>query len=385
MLAALPLTALVLAGCAGPRPAPEERIDTAAFIALAVQAPCAGTGNRLFAIDDKLVFWDRGASCQDQVLRLYGTSASKPLCVNIVSAQGTYTNCSNDSVRALFETILANRQAADLGMGAGHTVTQIGFAPEVIVNLPFTTIAKDAFSAIHAPRTVVVRGVVAWEKLWAEHTAGRSPAPPLPQVDFATQMLIAAFAGDLKGCHEFDIRRVNVRGNNIVAEFEDRDITPQTICLAAITNPMHVVAVPLIESDVVFNQITPGRIDFNTIDRTAFSGIEEPMNVVIRDARSWARLWARHTGSSANLPAIDFRTTVVIGVFRGLLPNLCYATEIIDVYRVGSGINVARVDTFPGPEAGCGLSVVTPAHLIAIPSSTESIVFSTERRPVPQR
>lgn len=383
MFAALPLFALLLAGCAGQRPTPNVPLETGKFVALVTQAPCAGTGNRLFAIDDKFVYWDRGVSCQDQVLRLYGKSADKPLCVYLHSAKGGHTSCTDSSARAMFDTILGNRQAADLGLDASHAVAQIGLVPEAVVNLVFSTVAKDAFSGIRERRTEVVRGIVAWERLWSEHTAGRTPAPPLPPVDFSSQMLVAVFAGDLRGCHEFDIRRVNVRGINVVVEYEDRDINAETICIAAITNPMHVVAVPLIESDVVFNQITPGRIEFNTIDRSNYSRVQEPMNVVIRDRRSWMALWNRHTGTTGNVPAIDFRTTIVIGVFRGLLPNGCYSTEIVDVYNVGSGLNVARVDTVPSEEAICTLAMVSPAHLIAVRRSDESVVFSAERRTVP--
>jgi len=381
MLAALPLFALLLAGCAGP--VPDTPLDTGPFIALASKAPCPSTGNRLFAIDQKYVYWDRGASCADQVQRLYGTDAGKPLCVHVHSATGPYTSCSDASARALFDIILANRQAADLGLGAGRVVAQIGLVPEVIVSLVFSTVAKESFSAIRERRTVVVRGQVAWERLWAEHTARQASPPPWPRVDFSSQMLVAVFAGNLMGCHEFEIRRVNVRATNVVAEYVDRDITPQSICLAAITNPMHVVAVPLIEANVAYSQITPGRIDFYTIDCTAYSGVEEPANLVIRDSETWTAVWNRHTGSTGKVPAIDFGNTIVIAVFRGMLPNLCYGTEIVDVYNVGSGLNVARVDTAPGMEAACGLSIVTPAHLVAVRRSDESVVFSAERSTVP--
>ena len=381
MLAALPLFALLLAGCAGPQP--EAPLDTGPFIALASKAPCAGTGNRLFAIDQKYVYWDRGASCSDQVQRLYGPDPSKPLCVHVNSANGPYTSCTDAAARSLFDIILANRQATDLGLGAGRVVAQIALVPEVIVNLAFSTVAKESFSAIRAPRTVVVRGQFAWERLWAEHTARQSAPPPLPPMDFSSHMLVAVFAGNLMGCREFEIRRVNVRGTNVVVEYEDRDITPQSICIAAITNPMHVVAIPLIEANVAFNQITPGRVDFQTIDRTAYSGVEEPASLVIRDAQTWADVWNRHTGTTGKVPAIDFGNTIVIAVFRGVLPNLCYRTEIVDVCNVGSGLNVSRVDTAPGAGAVCGLSIVTPAHLIAVRRSDESVVFSAERSTVP--
>ena len=55
-------------------------------------------------------------------------------------------------------------------------------------------------------------------------------------------------------------------------------------------------------------------------------------------------------------------------------------TEIVDVYRVGAEINVARIDTEPGEGAICTLAIVTPAHIITVPRSDDPVVFSAERR-----
>jgi hypothetical protein len=71
------------------------------------------------------------------------------------------------------------------------------------------------------------------------------------------------------------------------------------------------------------------------------------------DMASWSLLWATHTGSGRPIPALDFSTTMVIGVFLGVRSNGCYSTEITDVYRVSSVINVSRIDTEPGEGAIC--------------------------------
>lgn len=383
ILAVMPLLALLLAGCVITPPLPDEHPDPALFVAMAGRSACAGSANRLFVIDNRYVYWDRGASCQDQTQRLYGNTTEQLLCVQADSNKIPYTNCIDASVRTLFDTILGNRQAADLGLGARHTVTELGILPDPVINLVFATVARESFSAIATRRNVVVRNSIAWSALWAEHTANQTPAPALPRVDFNTQMLVAIFGGDRRGCHEFEIRRVNVERGQIIVDYEDRDITPTTICIAAITSPMHVVAVPNIDAQVVFNQIEPARIDFNTIDRSSYSRVQEPMNVVVRDMDAWRALWRRHTGSNGRVPAIDFSTTMVVAVFRGLLPNGCYSTEIVDVYRIDPYLNVARIDTVPGEDSACTLAIVTPAHLIAVPLTNGPVQFSAERRTLP--
>jgi hypothetical protein len=376
--------ALLLAGCTTPPPAPVT--DTDQFIALDGQAPCAKQGNRLFVIDGTYVYWDRGATCTEQVHRLYGNTVEALLCVYLNAPQGARTECKEPpSVRTLFETIIKSRLEDGLGLGTAHKLTQLSLLPPQTENLPFTTVAKEAFSAIRTPRKLVIRDAAAWATLWAEHTAGQQPPPPLPQVDFRSKMLLAIFAGELQRCHEFEIRRVNYTPElKIIADFEDRDITPYSFCIAAITTPMHVVAVPEISADVLFKQITPVSVEFNTIDRTNYSGIESPRNVVVGDEAAWVALWREHTGSAARRPAIDFKTHMVVGVFRGVLPNGCYSTEIGDVFQVDAELNVHRVDTEPGQEAICTLAIVSPAHLVAIPRTDKAIVFSAERKLVPE-
>lgn len=382
LLAALPLMGLLTA-CVITGPLPDENVDPAQFIALAGQSPCANGGNRLFNIDNRYVYWDRGASCQDQVQRLYAGNTDRLLCVHSDTAKGPYTNCTDPAARALFDIILANRYAPDLGLGPARQVTQLQTAAEDSVNLVFTTVVQEAFSGIRTQRELVIRSAPAWAALWELHTAGRSPAPPLPAVDFSTHMLIAIFAGDTKGCRDFEIRKVDVVSGQVAVDYENRDITPTAICVAAITNPMHVVAVPLIEAEVAFAQVVPVRIEFNTIDRSAYSLVRAPMTVIVKDAQSWAQLWKRHTGTTGDVPPIDFSTTIVIGVFRGVLPNGCYSTEITDVYREDQAITVERRDTVPGPEAVCTLAIVAPAHIVAIPRTEEPVQVAGQRLPIP--
>ena len=145
---------------------------------------------------------------------------------------------------------------------------------------------------------------------------------------------------------------------------------------------MHVVAIPRSDAEVVFTLITPARLEFTTIARTQRSGVEEPLAVVVRDRRTWNALWRRHAGPG-QVPNINFRTSMVIAVFRGTLPNGCYSTEITDVYRTDSGLTVSRVDTEPGQDAVCTLAIVTPAHLISVPRVDDPVRFVVERRALP--
>ncbi|MDL2355839.1 MAG: hypothetical protein QFF03_11335 [Pseudomonadota bacterium] len=94
------------------------------FVALAQQASCADQRNRLFMIDKRMVFWDRAGSCADNAYarKLFGATPQTLLCSLSDSIGGPQTSCTDESVRALFTTIVANLDKGDLGLGASHQV-----------------------------------------------------------------------------------------------------------------------------------------------------------------------------------------------------------------------------------------------------------------------
>jgi hypothetical protein len=94
------------------------------FIAKAQEAACADTRNRLFMIDKTMVFWDRAGSCVDNTYSrtLYGATPQALLCTLADSIAGAQITCADARSRALFDTIVAHLDRADLGLGGGHQV-----------------------------------------------------------------------------------------------------------------------------------------------------------------------------------------------------------------------------------------------------------------------
>jgi hypothetical protein len=132
--------ALTLAGCGGANGAiaqdkqagqgvavgaPNGALPVASdFIATAQAAVCADQRNRLFVIDKRMVFWDRAGSCADNAYgrTLFGATPQTVLCSVADSIAGPQTTCNDEQLRALFNTILANLDKSDLGLGSGHQV-----------------------------------------------------------------------------------------------------------------------------------------------------------------------------------------------------------------------------------------------------------------------
>lgn len=131
------MLAAALAGCGGGNSGRADQLAgiavgepngalpiAADFIAKAQQASCADTRNRLFMIDKTMVFWDRAGSCVDNAYArtLYGATPQALLCALTDSVAGPSVTCGDARSRALFDTIVANLDRADLGLGAGHQV-----------------------------------------------------------------------------------------------------------------------------------------------------------------------------------------------------------------------------------------------------------------------
>jgi hypothetical protein len=103
--------------------------EWAPFIEIAKHAVCADKRNRLYAIDDMLVFSERAGSCQDAAFAdvLFGATPDDVLCDYHDTIAGPQKSCSDQGYAAMFDTIITHLDQADLGLGPNHTVVRIPF------------------------------------------------------------------------------------------------------------------------------------------------------------------------------------------------------------------------------------------------------------------
>ncbi|KFI05547.1 hypothetical protein JN27_20910 [Massilia sp. BSC265] len=352
------------------------------YIKMAQEASCASTRNKLYVVDSKYVLWDRAGSCADNAYGtvLMGATPQAVLCSSGDSIAGPRTSCTDESARALFDTMLKNLDKADLGLGAGHKVEPVGFLPKSGTPVAFKTIVSESFSNIETPREVVIKDAAAWSTLWAEHSKTRIAAP---EVDFTRNMLVAVFQGSGNpGCGTFDVVHVGSKDGKLLVEYEIRDMSPVAICLAAVTQPMRVVSVPKVDAPVEFRKIVSDYPNFQAVEPNVRTGIHAPRNVVVRDEAAWTALWSEHAGKDVPLPKIDFSKKMVVGVFRGAQPDGCRGTSIGAVDFRDGKLNVVHVDTVPGEGIACTMAIVYPAALAIVNRSEAPVEFIREVRPI---
>lgn len=355
-------------------------LATAPFIDMARTSGCNETRNRLFVIDGKQVFWDHAGHCADASYEqvLFGSKPETRLCSRGDTIAGPRMSCTDESARALFETIVKNADQPDLGLGSGHKVEQLAFLPPAGTTIAYETVARANLSGVTARQTVVIKDQAAWDKLWSRHAAGRTPAAAAPKVDFTRKMLVALFAGEYgNACHSLAVVRVAAGATRLEIEADEHDVTTVAVCAPVVSHPMQIVAVDRTDAEVAVKPVTVTGIPFQTADATNMSGIHAAGTVVVKDALTWAGLWRQHAPGRA-LPAVDFAANMVVGVFMGSGASSCYTTAIDGVARTADRIIVHELRSVPGPDIVCAMYVTTPAHLVVIPRSDLPVEFATE-------
>lgn len=105
----------------------DSAIDPEPFIRQARNDQCSNTRNNLYIIDNKSVLWDRAGNCADNSYSqtLYGQNIGLVLCVHFDSIAGPRTVYHDEKYKELFDTVVANLDKSDLGLGTGHSVVPV--------------------------------------------------------------------------------------------------------------------------------------------------------------------------------------------------------------------------------------------------------------------
>ena len=120
---------------------------------------------------------------------------------------------------------------------------------------PLVTVVLESRSGLAAARREVVRDTGSWARLWAEIHKDRSPAPPLPAVDFGREMLVAAALGTRpSGGFSVAVQKVVVRGDRLDVVVLESCPARDAMVTMALTQPVHVVRVARLAGTPAFHE-----------------------------------------------------------------------------------------------------------------------------------
>jgi len=112
---------------------------------------------------------------------------------------------------------------------------------------------------------LALRDEVAWAALWAEHTVGQEPDPPVPEIDLVREMAIVFFWGEKPSSgYEAEIVEVILRSDLLQVRVGVRLPSTQAIVLPVLTQPFHLVRVPRSDLPVEFETVeAPAQSEVN--------------------------------------------------------------------------------------------------------------------------
>ncbi|HZX28515.1 MAG TPA: hypothetical protein VFF16_15695 [Telluria sp.] len=354
------------------------------------KAECADISNNLYVIDQQKVLWARTGNCPDNASEhaLFGATPQDVLCKQVSSIAGQTVSCKDAATRELFDKLLANLDQPDLGLGADHKVELVALG-HIPVDRPvpvapyMEVLVNDAYSGVTARQNLVIRDAMALARMWSVHVSGKSPAPEMPMIDFSTKMVVAVFLGQQsRGCTETNIVKLIPDGRQLEVDYETRDLQTFAICTASVTSPAVIAVVDRTDGAVSFVDRSAGKdvveLPFTMLEKSINSGVRDPQNLVIKDAATWAKVWAQHASTTipaAPLPEVDFNKNMVIAAFGGMLPNACYNVGLADPVQSAGKITVSVVHSYPAPGVMCAMMIASPASMMLVARSDDPVEF----------
>ena len=119
-------------------------------------------------------------------------------------------------------------------------------------------------------------------------------------------------------------------------------------------------------------------IPFHTLAKGVHSAITRPRQVAIRTDGDWRQLWSEHVAGlapSPPLPRVDFRTHMVIAVFRGNTEG-GFPIEITEINTRPHELIVFFTMLSPPPGFPLGVGVVRqPYHIVRVERLSLPVVF----------
>lgn len=369
-------------GIAVGEPNPSAQVDKNVFIKMAQGAACSDKLNRLYIIDNTQVFWDVAGNCADASYShvLYGATPELKRCSAADSIAGPRTSCADERYRETFDTIVKNRDKADLGLGASHKIEVVDLTPQPKLGntVTFERVMVNPYAFGGDIENLTVRDAKGWSVLWKRLNAGLVEIPPEPWVDFDKKMVLAILAGSgPNGCAGVGVVRASEQDGVLHVEYAHApEPGPDTACTLAIKGLVDVVVVDKHEQ-VKFELIKATPVSFKRIETTlSTTDTTAPFNAVVTDELKLGKLWSQYVDAATPMPSIDFSTQKVLFAWGGL-GMTCQSTTITGVSRAGGKLYASVLNKVPGPATTCAMGVKGAGDVVIIERSDEPVVFSS--------
>ena len=133
----------------------------------------------------------------------------------------------------------------DFRTPATNPVTPPGTIVPVPPQRPANEVARFQNSGINDRRRVVISDPVTWAAVWAQANATNLQPPPVPAIDFDTEVVVLASMGTKNsGGYSIDIISAAVVDGQLRVVVRETSPGPGCMRTAALTAPVHIVRAP---------------------------------------------------------------------------------------------------------------------------------------------
>ena len=129
---------------------------------------------------------------------------------------------------------------------------------------------------------------------------------------------------------------------------------------ACIVSGLYVLLVP-----VFCVAAAAAQADVHHVAKGDMSGQQIAKQVTVRTAAEWKALWKDHAPTE-KMPAVDFATHMVVGIFLGTKPSAGHEVEIVGVRTQDKDLIVEYVQKQPGRGTMAAQILTEPYHLVSV-------------------
>jgi hypothetical protein len=122
-------------------------------------------------------------------------------------------------------------------------------------------------------------------------------------------------------------------------------------------------------------------VGFRTIARGSHSGTTHRAEFVVRDARTWRRLWGRlqRAVPQPRLPRVDFSHYMLIAVTQGQQNTGGYSIRVKSIGEDSRRLHVTVAERAPGQYCVTPQLLTEPWVVVRLTRSAKPVVFTRQR------
>lgn len=122
-------------------------------------------------------------------------------------------------------------------------------------------------------------------------------------------------------------------------------------------------------------------INFKKLDTSEFelkANLIPAQRIIFHNEEQWNDFWAKY-GSGIE-PQIDFKNSIVTGIFLGEKPNPGYGVELANIKKVNNKIKVEFIEYLPNPNLDYPQVLSYPHSMFYFPKVKGEFIFSGSKK-----